>query len=81
MEMQKMKNPKEVIDAYQKESTLQSFIQFIQSRTHLKKTFSADQQRYLTQQILASLARMKWYKNGYFEVYNQLDPAFAKMIQ
>jgi len=76
-----MKNPKEVIDAYQKEITWKAFIQFIQSRSSFKKTFSADQQRYLTQQILASLARMKWYKNGYFEVYNQMDPTFAKMIQ
>jgi len=81
IEMQKMKNPKEVIDAYQKEITWKAFIQFIQSRSSFKKTFSADQQRYLTQQILASLARMKWYKNGYFEVYNQMDPTFAKMIQ
>ena len=80
IEIQKMKNPKEVIDAYQKANTLQSFMQFLESRTHLKKTFSTEQQRYLTQQILASLARMKWYKNGYFEVYNQLDPAFAKMV-
>ena len=80
-EIQKMKNPKEVINAYQKESTFQSFVQFLQSRSHLKKNFSPDQQKFLTQQILASLARMKWYKNGYFEVYNHMDPAFAKMIQ
>jgi len=31
-------------------------------------------------QILALVARTKWYKQGYYEVQNALDPLFATML-
>jgi hypothetical protein len=31
-------------------------------------------------QILALVARIKWYKQGYYEVQNALDPLFATML-
>jgi hypothetical protein len=31
-------------------------------------------------QILALVARIKWYKQGYYEVQNSLDPLFATML-
>ena len=79
-EIQKMKSPKELIVAYSKETILQNFLTFIESKSHIKKGFTQEQKQQLFSQILASISRMKWYKNGFYEVYNQLDPVFAKMI-
>ena len=31
-------------------------------------------------QILALVARTKWYKQGYYEATNLMDPQFQKMI-
>jgi len=40
----------------------------------------ADQKKYIQKLILANLARVKWYKQGYYEVMNSLDPQFELMV-
>jgi len=35
---------------------------------------------YIQNQLLALLARMQWYKQGYFEVQNALNPQLANML-
>ena len=36
-------------------------------------------QAYINATILANIARFKWYKQGYYKVYNSLDPSFQNM--
>ena len=35
---------------------------------------------FIQNQILALVARTQWYKQGYIEVQNALDPTFKKML-
>ena len=35
---------------------------------------------YINNQLLALLARMQWYKQGYFEVQNALNPQLTNML-
>jgi carboxyl-terminal processing protease len=80
-QMQALKNGQELIKQYQNEATWNAFIQFANTRhaNMIKKEMAS--QKIMQNHLVALLARMRWYKQGYQEVVNSLDPQFALMIE
>ena len=75
-----LKNPAEFIKAYQGTAVWNELFQYA---TPLQKTMLlklGHEKKYIEIQILSLAARMKWYKQGYFEVQNALDTNFASML-
>lgn len=78
--MNSIANPTEFIKQYQGYDywTLLNGFAKSQEKQSLK---SIEKNKALIQrQILALVARIKWYKQGYYEVQNGLDPLFATML-
>ena len=74
------KNVKDLLLEYNNEPTWNEFINFTKqhSKFSIIKILSAKSR--LQHQMLSLLARMRWYKQGYYEAENLLDPKFESRI-
>jgi carboxyl-terminal processing protease len=74
------KNTKDFLNAYQKVDLWKELVAYANpsQKTTLK---SLEKNKFHIQnQLLALIARMQWYKQGYFEVQNALDPKISEML-
>ena len=65
---------------YQKMDLWSALVKFANpaQKNHLRSLEKNKTQ--IQHQLLALLARMQWYKQGYFEVQNALDPQLGEML-
>jgi carboxyl-terminal processing protease len=81
---------KEQIDAI---PTVDAFVQYFNSKdvwSYLNQSADANQKGILSKlqpnkvwiqnQMIALIARSRWYKQGYYQVLNQLNPNFSQML-
>jgi len=75
-----LKNVPDLLTQYNNENTWQAFINFAKqySPSSVSKLNSAKNR--MQPQMASLLARMRWYKQGYYEATNRMDPQFQKMI-
>lgn len=78
--MNELKNVQALLNQYNNENTWQAFINFAKqySPSSVSKLNSAKNR--MQPQMASLLARMRWYKQGYYEATNLMDPQFQKMI-
>ena len=76
----KLKNPTDFIKAYQGKNIWNTLMQFSTQAQQKKLAQLEKNKAYVERQVLSLAARMKWYKQGYYEVQNALDPNFASML-
>jgi hypothetical protein len=76
----KLKNPTDFIKAYQGKNIWNALMQFSTQAQQKKLAQLEKNKAYVERQVLSLAARMKWYKQGYYEVQNALDPNFASML-
>jgi carboxyl-terminal processing protease len=78
--MNELKNVQTLLTQYNNENTWQAFINFAKqySPSSVSKLNSAKNR--MQPQMVSLLARMRWYKQGYYEATNLMDPQFQKMI-
>lgn len=70
----------EFIELYQSRNIWKELLQFANPIQQQNLSLLQKDKDKIERQILSLLARMKWYKQGYYEVQNKLDPAFLSMI-
>ena len=75
-----IKTPVEFIKAYQSKNVWNALVQFATPAQRTKLMALEKNKVLIERQILALVARMRWYKEGYYEVQNALDPNFSKML-
>lgn len=76
-----LKTVQNLITQYNRESTWIDFLIFIKSRdASMVKNITYSKIR-LQHQIISLLARMHWYKQGYYEAINLLDSQFSVMVK
>ena len=78
--MNELKNVQTLLTQYNNENTWQAFINFAKqySPSSVSKLNSAKNR--MQPQMVSLLARLRWYKQGYYEATNLMDPQFQKMI-
>jgi len=78
--MTQLKNVPDLLKQFNNETTWEAFVNFTKqhSPSSLGKLNSAKKR--LQTEVASSLARMRWYKQGYYEAANLMDPQFQKMI-
>ena len=79
-QMTQLKNVPDLLKQFNNETTWEAFVNFTKqhSPSSLGKLNSAKKR--LQTEVASSLARMRWYKQGYYEAANLMDPQFQKMI-
>lgn len=78
--IKKFKNTKVLLNGYQKVDLWSALVKFANpaQKKHLKSLEKSKVQ--IQHQMLALIARMQWYKQGYYEVQNTLDPQLTEML-
>ena len=78
--MNGFKNTTEYLNAYKQIDLWNELVKY--ANPMQKNTLKSLEKNkvYIQNQLLALLARMQWYKQGYFQVQNTLDPQVAQMI-
>jgi carboxyl-terminal processing protease len=78
--IKKYKNTKDFLTGYQKVDLWSALVKFAnpQQKNNLRAVEKNKTQ--IQNQLLALIARMQWYKQGYFEVQNALNPQIGEMI-
>lgn len=76
----KLKTPADFIKIYKDQRVWEELMQFSTKNQQLKLKQLEKNKVYIQRQILSLAARMKWYKQGYYEVQNTLDPNFIAML-
>lgn len=79
-QMKGFKQPTAFLSAYQQVDLWKELYGY--ANPAQQKTLKSLEQHkgYIQNQLLAMLARMQWYKQGYFEVQNALDPSTLQML-
>ncbi|MEN9697263.1 MAG: hypothetical protein RLZ56_684 [Bacteroidota bacterium] len=79
-QMKSFKNTTDFLKEYQKIDLWKELNAFVQpAQLSLLKQIEK-QKPVIQNQLMAMLARMQWYKQGYYEVQNALDPKLAIML-
>jgi len=78
--MNSIANPTEFIKQYQNYDYWTALNVFANSQEKQSLKAIEKNKALVQRQILALVARIKWYKQGYYEVQNSLDPLFATML-
>ena len=79
--MTQLKNVQEFLTQYNNESTWQAFLNFTKQHSPSSVSKMNSARNRMQPQMASLLARMRWYKQGYYEATNMMDPQFQKMIQ
>jgi carboxyl-terminal processing protease len=74
------KNTTEFLNVYQKVDVWKALVDYANPSQKQLLASLVKNKMYIQNQLLAMLARMQWYKQGYYEVQNKLDPQVANMI-
>ena len=74
------KNTTAFLNGYQKVDLWKALVEFANPTQKKSLASLVNHKMYIQNQLLAMLARMQWYKQGYYEVQNTLDPQVALMI-
>jgi carboxyl-terminal processing protease len=78
--MKGFKNTSEFILAYQKVDIWNALLQFARpGQKDILKSLEINKP-YIQNQLFALMARMQWYKQGYFEVINRLEGKFIQQL-
>ncbi len=78
--MKAFKNTNEYLDTYQQVDLWKALVDYANPAQKANLKLLEKNKGYIQNQLLALLARMQWYKQGYFEVQNKLDAQVALMI-
>ena len=79
--MSQLKNVQELLTQYNNEATWNEFVNFTKQRSKISVIKLLPAKSRLQHQILSLLARMRWYKQGYYEADNLLDPQFEARVK
>ena len=74
VQMKGFKNTAAFLSAYQKVDLWQALNNYATASQKITLKSLDSHKKYIQNQLLASLARMQWYKQGYYEVQNSLNP-------
>jgi precorrin-3B methylase len=79
-QMTQLKNVPDLLTQFNTETTWVAFINF--AKQHSPSTIGKlnSSKKRLQPEMASLLARMRWYKQGYYEASNLMDPQFQKMI-
>ncbi len=78
--MKAFKNTNEYLDTYQHVDLWKALVDYANPAQKANLKLLEKNKGYIQNQLLALLARMQWYKQGYFEVQNKLDAQVALMM-
>jgi carboxyl-terminal processing protease len=78
--MNELKNVQTLLTQYNNENTWQAFINFAKQYSPSSVSKLNRAKNRMQPQMVSLLARMRWYKQGYYEATNLMDPQFQKMI-
>ena len=79
-QINQLKNVKDLILQYNNEAIWNEFMNFTKQHSTLSVPAMQSAKSRIQHQILSLLARMRWYKQGYYEAENLLDPKFETRI-
>jgi hypothetical protein len=75
-----LKNVQDLLMQYNNETTWEAFINFARQHSSSSVGKLNSSKKRLQPEMASLLARMRWYKQGYYEASNLMDPQFFKMI-
>jgi carboxyl-terminal processing protease len=78
--IQQFKTATAFANAYAAKNLWLELVAFAAPEQKLQLNKISAHKEYIQRQVIALAARMHWYKQGYYEVQNALDPSFAKML-
>ncbi len=78
--MSSLKNTTDFLNTYKTVDTWSALINYASPAQKIMLRSLEKNKSYIQNQVLASMARMQWYKQGYFEVLNQLDGRFIAQL-
>ena len=79
-EMNQLKNVKDLLLKYNNDATWSAFNNFTKQRSKISPIETLSDKSRIQHQLLSLLARMRWYKQGYYEAENLLDSRFEARI-
>ena len=79
-QMTQLKNVPDLLTQYNNETTWEAFINFAKQHSPSSVGKLNSSKKSVQPEIASLLARMRWYKQGYYEASNLMDPQFFKMI-
>ncbi len=79
--MTTLKNVKELLLQYNTDATWNEFINFSKQHSNITLIKLLPAKSQLQHQMISLLARMRWYKQGYYEAENLLDPQFESRVK
>jgi carboxyl-terminal processing protease len=78
--MKTFKNTTDFINVYQKLDTWNALVQYANpAQKNILKSLEKNKV-YIQNYLLASMARMQWYKQGYYEVWNRLEGKYLAQL-
>jgi hypothetical protein len=78
--MIQLKNVPDLLTQFNTETTWEAFINFSKQYSPSSVGKLNSSKKRLQPEMASLLARMRWYKQGYYEATNRMDPQFQKMI-
>jgi hypothetical protein len=79
-QMIQLKNVPDLLTQFNTETTWEAFINFSKQYSPSSVGKLNSSKKRLQPEMASLLARMRWYKQGYYEASNLMDPQFQKMI-
>jgi hypothetical protein len=79
-QMTQLKNVPDLLTQFNTETTWEAFINFSKQYSPSSVGKLNSSKKRLQPEMASLLARMRWYKQGYYEASNLMDPQFQKMI-
>jgi carboxyl-terminal processing protease len=78
--MKAFKNTTDFLNVYQKIDTWNALVQYANpTQKNILKSLEKNKV-YIQNYLLASMARMQWYKQGYYEVWNRLEGKYLAQL-
>jgi carboxyl-terminal processing protease len=78
--MNSLKNTTEFLNSYKTVDTWTALVNYASPNQKVILKSLEKNKTYIQNQALALMARMRWYKQGYFEVMNRLDGKFLEQL-
>jgi carboxyl-terminal processing protease len=79
-QMTQLKNVPDLLKQFNTETTWEAFINFAKQHSPSSIGKLNSSKKRLQPEMASLLARMRWYKQGFYEATNLMDPQFQKMI-
>ena len=75
-----IKNPSQFLVAYKNVDLWKELVAYANPSQRTTLKLLEKNKSHIQNQLFALIARMQWYKQGYFEVQNALDPKLSEML-